>query len=60
VNIRVRVGDSRIAGKGLFAVQDIKKGTKIIRYLGKRITQEESEKRLAAGNVYIFNEPVKG
>jgi len=54
VKIRVRVGTSRIAGLGLFAEQDIKQGTKIIRYIGERITHEESEQRLAAGNVYIF------
>jgi uncharacterized protein len=54
VKIRVRVGNSRIAGKGLFAAQDIKKGTRILQYIGKKITQEESDRRLAAGNVYIF------
>jgi SET domain-containing protein len=54
VKIRVRVGPSRIAGQGLFAEQDIKQGTKIIRYIGEKITHEESERRLAAGNVYIF------
>jgi SET domain-containing protein len=54
VKIRVRVGPSRIAGQGLFAEQEIKQGTKIIRYIGERITHEESERRLAAGNAYIF------
>jgi SET domain-containing protein len=54
VKIRVRVGTSRIAGLGLFAGQDIKQGTKIIRYIGEKITQEESDRRLATGNVYIF------
>lgn len=54
MKIRVCVGPSRIAGQGLFAGQDIKQGTKIIRYIGEKITQEESERRLAAGNVYIF------
>jgi SET domain-containing protein len=54
VKIRVRVGPSCIAGQGLFAGQDIRQGTKIIRYIGEKITQEESDRRLAAGNVYIF------
>jgi SET domain-containing protein len=54
VKIRVRVGPSRIAGQGLFAGQEIKQGTKILRYIGEKITQEESDRRLAAGNVYIF------
>src|SRR5215510_6586269 len=48
VQIRVRVGTSRIAGQGLFAGQEIKQGTKIIRYIGEKITNEESERRLAA------------
>jgi SET domain-containing protein len=42
VKIRVRVGISDIAGQGLFASQDIQQGTKIIRYIGEKITQEES------------------
>ena len=54
MKIRVRVGPSRIAGQGLFAGQDIKQGTKIIRYIGEKITHEESERRLAAGNAYII------
>ena len=54
VKIRVRVGPSRIAGQGLFAEQEIKQGTKIIRYIGEKITHEESERRLAVGNAYIF------
>jgi uncharacterized protein len=54
VKIRVRVGPSPIAGQGLFAGQEIRQGTKILRYIGEKITQEESDRRLAAGNVYIF------
>jgi uncharacterized protein len=54
VKIRVRVGPSRIAGQGLFAEQAIRQGTKIIRHIGGKITHEESDRRLAAGNVYIF------
>ena len=54
MKIQVRVGPSHIAGQGLFAGQEITRGTKIIRYIGEKITHEESERRLAAGNVYIF------
>jgi len=54
VKIRVRVGPSCIAGQGLFAAQEIRQGIKIIQYIGEKITHEESERRLAAGNVYIF------
>jgi SET domain-containing protein len=45
VKIRVWVGTSRIAGKGLFAAQDIKKGTRIIQYIGQRISKEETAER---------------
>lgn len=51
---RVRIGESRIDGEGLFAAVDMKKGTRIIRYLGEKISKAESERRLAQGNVYIF------
>jgi SET domain-containing protein len=54
VKTQVRVAPSRIAGQGLFAVQDIKKGTRIIQYIGTRIPKEESVERLAQGNTYIF------
>ena len=54
VKIRVRVGKSRIAGLGLFAAQDIRKGTSIIQYIGEKISKAESNARLAQGNAYIF------
>ena len=55
MKVRVWVGTSRIAGKGLFAAQPIQKGTWIIQYLGQRISKEESVERLCQGNQYIFN-----
>ena len=54
MKIQVWVGTSRIAGQGLFAAQPIKKGTRILPYVGARITKDESTRRLAQGNVYIF------
>ena len=54
MRIRVWVGTSRIAGKGLFAAQDIKKGTRIIQYIGQRISKAETAERLYQGNQYIF------
>ena len=54
MKIRVRVGPSPIAGKGLFAAQHIKKGTDIIQYVGEKIPKAESARRLAQGNAYIF------
>ena len=55
MKIQVWVGTSRIAGEGLFAAQDIRQGTYIIPYVGEKITKEESTRRLAHGNVYIFS-----
>ena len=55
MNIQVRVGPSRIAGQGLFAAQAIPKGTRIIQYIGEKISSRERVQRLAAGNVYIFH-----
>ena len=55
VNMQVRVGPSRIAGQGLFAVEPIKKGTRIIQYIGEKISSRERARRLAAGNAYIFH-----
>jgi SET domain-containing protein len=54
MKIRLRVGKSRIHGKGVFAAQPIPKGTRIIQYLGQRIPKAASAERLAQGNVYIF------
>jgi SET domain-containing protein len=45
VKIRVWIGTSRIAGKGLFAAQNIRKGTRIIQYIGQRISKEETAER---------------
>ena len=52
--IRVHIGPSRMHAEGLFTTIDITKGTKIIQYIGAKIAKEESDRRLAAGNVYIF------
>ena len=52
--IRVRIQPSPIAGQGLFAAQEIKRGTRIIPYVGEKIAKTESVKRLRAGNAYIF------
>ena len=51
----VRIGNSRIDGQGLFAAQDITKGTRIIAYIGEKITRKESVRRLETGNAYIFH-----
>jgi SET domain-containing protein len=48
------VAPSRIDRQGLFATQEIKKGTRIIQYMGLKISKAEGARRAAAGNAYIF------
>jgi SET domain-containing protein len=55
MKIQVRVGTSRIAGQGLFAAQDISKGTRIMQYIGEKISSRERARRLATSNAYIFH-----
>jgi len=54
VKVHVCVGTSPIAGKGLFAAQTIKKGTRILQYIGQKIAKEETAERVYHGNQYIF------
>ena len=60
-----RISKSSLHGKGVFARTDIPKDTKIIEYVGERITKKESERRAetqlnsvngrkSKGQVYIF------
>ncbi len=58
------IRQSSIHDRGIFAARDIRKGERIIEYLGERITKAESERRATAridaaakdggGAVYIF------
>ena len=56
---------SHVHGSGLFTVQNIKKGTKIIEYIGDKVTKKEGDKRAVKqikqykknnnnGMVYVF------
>tara|TARA_Y100000768_G_scaffold94889_1_gene68990 strand:+ start:10713 stop:11204 length:492 start_codon:yes stop_codon:yes gene_type:complete len=60
-----KVKKSKIHGTGVFAVSNLKKNTKVIQYIGEKITKKEgdirSEKRIKkylhsnkTGSVYIF------
>ena len=53
----IRVGKSRIAGKGVFAKRKIPKGTRIIEYLGERVPLTNLLTEIADGKtapVYTF------
>lgn len=52
----VVVKKSASSGFGLFAARDMKRGAKIIEYVGDMITDEEAEERLG---MYLFNLPGK-
>ena len=60
-----KVKKSKVHGTGVFAIENIKKGTLIIEYVGEKVTKKEgdirSEKRInkylnskTPGSVYIF------
>ena len=51
--------DSGIHGRGVYATRPIKKGTRIIEYLGERITHAEADRRYARkgeddGHTFLF------
>ncbi len=43
----IRVRNSRIHGKGVFATRRIRKGTRIIEYVGERLSHAEADRRYA-------------
>ena len=60
-----KVKRSKVHGSGVFATKNIKKNTRIIEYIGEKITKKEGDKRSAkrikdylnseeTGSVYIF------
>jgi len=50
----LEVRQSVIHGTGGYARRDIPAGTRIVEYVGERISKEESARRCEADNVYIF------
>ena len=51
---RIEFRPSTIHGTGGFARQPISKGEVLLEYVGERITKEESLRRCAMGNAFIF------
>ena len=54
-NPRLEFRASKIHGTGAFALRRIRKGTRLIEYVGRRISKAESSKLLEAQNEYIFD-----
>lgn len=52
---RFEVRDSRVHGRGVFALERIRKGARVAQYRGEIITKRESLVRQEGGNEYIFN-----
>ena len=63
-NLLYLIRQSSIHSRGVFAARDIRKGERVIEYIGERITKAESERRAnvrmgeaandGGGAVYIF------
>ncbi len=45
---------SKIHGLGGYAREPIRKGTRIIEYVGEKMDKAEAQRRCEAGNVYVF------
>lgn len=59
VNPAVEVRNSPIHGRGVYAVQPIKKGTRILEYIGERISHAEADRRYEKkgeddGHTFLF------
>lgn len=50
----VEVGNSGIAGKGVFAKKNVPKGIYILKYDGEFISKQQASEELENGNEYIF------
>lgn len=48
-------GDSGIHGRGAFAIRPIPQGTRVIEYVGERISKAEALERCEANNEFIFS-----
>jgi SET domain-containing protein len=50
-----RIGPSKIHGEGIFATIHLREGTRIIEYVGEKITKAESARRCELQNWCIFS-----
>ena len=49
------IRQSKIEGRGLWAIAPIRSGTYLLEYVGEKIDKQESAKRCEASNHYIFH-----
>jgi SET domain-containing protein len=55
MNDRIRIGPSPIHGQGVFAKTALRRGERIIEYVGEKITKAESARRCELQNCCIFS-----
>ncbi|MBS3162378.1 SET domain-containing protein [Candidatus Woesearchaeota archaeon] len=60
MNSKIIVKESKVHGKGVFALEDIKKGTKLLEYIGEKITKEEGLRRANKALENSKIDPTKG
>lgn len=53
-NVWVTVRESTIQGTGLFAVREIPAGTRIVEYVGQKLTKQQALAECEAGNHFVF------
>lgn len=53
-NKYVIVGRSTIHGRGLYAKTDLRKGTEVIEYVGRRMDAAEADRECENENVFVF------
>lgn len=45
MTLRIKVRRSRVHGRGVFALEPISKGTRVVEYLGERVSHAEADRR---------------
>jgi uncharacterized protein len=55
MNEHIRIGPSTIQGQGVFAASFLRRGARVLEYVGERITKAESARRCEEQNWYIFS-----
>ncbi len=59
-NRYIEVRESKIHNKGIFAAEDIPEGTKIIEYIGEKISKKEGDKRAKRTTLDSKKNPING
>ena len=54
--IKYRIGSSTIHGRGAFATEKIRSGTRVVEYVGERVSEEEADRRAELSEcVWLFD-----